>query len=237
MIYLKERHGYTSLKMQYMMEQFPALGGNQDSEGGFGNIIEAEAAAEDVDDECANKVANLSDLNVLKQKLTEAEDKLRVEQNLAKVATRKLEHVEKVASQRIVESMPGANFEEDSNHLPMLLATVLQGDDFEYDMQLDKIEPKSDSEFLKRIAVHCTDTPDNAAKLTSVRNKVLEKMKRTVRRERKLSTSGSTFSVSSRSSSITRQRSEEDENDGEQASKHSRQGHDRRSKLPAPNPV
>ena len=104
-------------------------------------------------------------------------------------------------------------------------------------MQLDKIEPKSDSEFLKRIAVHCTDTPDNAAKLTSVRNKVLEKMKRTVRRERKLSTSGSTFSVSSRSSSITRQRSEEDENDGEQASKHSRQGHDRRSKLPAPNPV
>ena len=58
-------------------------------------------------------------------------------QNIAAKATRKLEHVEKVASQRMVESMPGAQFEEDSNHLTMLLATVLKHVDFDYDRNSD----------------------------------------------------------------------------------------------------
>ena len=83
-----------------------------------------------------------------------------VEQNIAFKATKKLEHVDKVASQKIVESMPGANFEEESNHLAMLLATVLRNDDFEYDEDSDKVESKSSSEFLKRIEDNCADIPD-----------------------------------------------------------------------------
>ena len=77
--------------------------------------------------------------------------------------------------------MPGAQFEEDSNHLSMLLATVLKHDDFDYDINSDQVEPKSSSDFLKSIEEHCADIPDKEAKLTLVRNKVLEKMKRTVR--------------------------------------------------------
>jgi uncharacterized protein (DUF2267 family) len=236
MKYLKERHNYTSLKMQYMEEQFPALGRN--SEGGFGNIVEMGAADEEgTDEDLANKECSISDLNALKEQLTQAKALIKVEQNLALRATRKLEHVEKVASQRIVESMPGANFEDDSNHLAMLLATVLQNDDFEYDVENDKVEPKSSTEFLKRIEEHCGDIPDKEAKLTLVKNKVLEKMKRTVRRERKLSVGGSICSGSSmfgsRAGSRTRQRSEGDDQVGELAAKQSRGSQpDRRSRLP-----
>ena len=138
MQYLKERHGYTSL-MKYMIEQFPALGGQNTNQGGFGNIVETEEGTEE-DEYVLSKQCTISDLNVLKQQLIEAEAKIRVEQGLARTAARKLEHVEKVTSQRIVETMPGANFEEDTNHLAMLLATVLEKDDFEYNIETDKVD-------------------------------------------------------------------------------------------------
>ena len=99
--------------------------------------------------------------------------------------------------------MQCANFDDDSNHLAMLLATVLERDDFEYDEDEDKVEPKVEEEFLKRIEENCRDLPDNEQKLTMVRNKVLDKMKRTLRRER-LSSSGSVSSLGSRTSSRTR---------------------------------
>ena len=178
-------------------------------------------------------------MNCLQQQLVEAQVKAKIEKNNTKLAFRKLEHVEKVASQRIVESMPGANFEDDSNHLAMLLATVLEKDDFNYDIENDKVEPKSDSDFLKRIKGNCADLPDKDAKLDLVRNKVLEKMKRTLRRERRQSTGGSVSSVDSRSSSRTRQRSDEEESDSEHNPKHSRPIQDSKhlahqSKLPGP---
>ena len=236
MKYLKERHNYTSLKMQYTEEQFPALGGN--TEGGFGNIVENTDPDDEVSEDMANNGELLSDLNALKEQLTQAKAQIKVEQNISARAARKLEHVEKVASQRIVESMPGANFEEDSNHLAMLLATVLKNDDFEYDSLNDQVEPKTSSDFLKRIEEHCGDIPDKEAKLTIVRNKVLEKMKRTVRRERRLSGSGSICSGSSlfgsRAGSRTRQRSEGDELDGELAAKQSKASEFRKSRLPGP---
>ena len=90
----------------------------------------------------------------------------------------------------------------------MLLATVLRNDDFEYDEDSDKVEPKSSSEFLKRIEDNCADIPDKEEKLSLMKNKVLEKMKRTVRRERRLSVGGSVCSGSIRSGGRTRQRSE-----------------------------
>ena len=139
--------------------------------------------------------------------------------------------MKKVASQRIVESMPRSNFEDDSNHLAMLLATVIQNDDFEYDSDSDKVEPKSDKNFLQLIEDNCGDIPDKEAKLTFVRNKVLEKMKRTVRRERRLSIGGSTCSGLSRTESRTRQRSEEDLTTNDESSAKRRP-----SKLPAPVP-
>ena len=92
-----------------------------------------------------------------------------------------LKHVEKVASQRIVESMPGGNFEEDCNHLTMLLATVMENEDFEYDEEKDLVEPKVKDEFLKRIEENCEEVPDKEQKLSDVKNKVLEKMKKTLR--------------------------------------------------------
>ena len=187
----------------------------------------------------------LSDLNALKEQLTQAKAQLRVEHNIGIKATKKLEHVEKVASQRIVESMPGEHFEEDSNHLTMLLATV---HDFDYDLENDQVEPKSASEFLRSIEEHCGDIPDKEAKLIVVKNKVLEKMKRTVRRERRLSTSGSICSQSSlgsragslagsRAGSRTRQRSEGDEHEGEMSAKFSKPSLERKSRLPGPAPV
>ena len=234
MKYLKERFNYTSLKMQYLEEQFPALGAGKRKDG-FGDIVEQDVADEgEVDD-------SLSDLNALKEELTQTKAKLKVEQNIAIRATKKLEHVEKVASQRIVESMPGTNFEDDTNHLTMLLATVLQHEDFEYDAENDTVEPKSSSEFLRKIEDHCKDIPDKEAKLSIVRNKVLEKMKRTVRRDRRLSTSGSVCSESSmpgsragsRAGSRTRQRSEDNEEELV-PSKLSRGPHERKSRLPGP---
>ena len=129
--------------------------------------------------------------------------------------------MEKVASQRIVESMPGANFDSDSDHLAMLLATVLENDDFEYNSATDKVEPKSASDFLKRVEEYSSDVPDKEAKLTLVRNKVLDKMKRTLRRERTFSSSGSVCSLNSRSSSRTRRRSETEEPENVKAPKQS----------------
>ena len=104
---------------------------------------------------------------------------------------------------------------------------------FEYDEDSDQVEPKSSSEFLKRIDDNCADIPDKEENLSLMKNKVLEKMKRTVRRERRLSVGGSVCSGSIRSGSGTRQRSESEEFVGELAPKVSRSS-DRRSRLPAP---
>jgi hypothetical protein len=177
-------------------------------------------------------------MNLIKQQLVETKAKLRLEEKNARTALRKLEHVEKVASQRIVESMPGANFDDDSNHLAMLLATVLERDDFEYDEDEDKVEPKVEEEFLKRIEENCRDLTDNEQKLTMVRNKVLDKMKRTLRRER-LSSSGSVSSLGSRTSSRTRLRSKDEDPEIEPAPKHSKPQPDSKpsgqlSRLPGP---
>ena len=227
MQYLKAQFNYTSLKMQYMEEQFPALG-KKSTEGGFGNIVELQADHEDAE----GVDQAISDLNALREELAHTKAKLKVEQNIAGKAVKKLEHVEKVASQRIVESMPGANFEEDSNHLAMLLSTVMQHDDFEYNEETDKVDPRPSSDFLKRIEDHCNDIPDMEAKLTTVRNKVLEKLKRTVRRERRLSTSVGSM----RSASRTRQRSEEAESESEHVPKLSRSSLPK-SMLPGPAQV
>ena len=114
------------------------------------------------------KMEHVFDCEILKAQIN-------VEQNNASKATNKLEHVEKVASQKIVESMPGATFEEDSNHLAMLLATVLRNDDFEYDEVSDKVEPKSSYDFLKRIEHNCPDIPDKEENLSLVKTKYLIK--------------------------------------------------------------
>ena len=96
----------------------------------------------------ATESSNQSDINVLKQQLVEVQAKLKAEQNNATIAQKKLKHVEKVASQRIVESLPGSNFDSDTEHLAMLLATVLEKDDFNYDPESDRVEPKLHSDFL-----------------------------------------------------------------------------------------
>ena len=81
-----------------------------------------------------------------------------------------------------------------------------------------------------------TDIPDKDAKLAVIQNKVLDKMKRTLKRESRLSTSGSVCSYSSKSSSRTRRRSECEEVESELASKISRPSSIKAagSKLPAP---
>ena len=164
----------------------------------------------------------------------EAEAKVKTDQKSAMTALKKLKHVEKVASQRIVESMPGSNFDSDSDHLAMLLATVLERDDFEYNTESDKVEPKSNSDFLKQIEENSGDLPDKEDKMTLVCNKVLDKMKRTLQRERSF-TSGSVSSVYSRSSSKTRQRSENEEDEvSENAAKADHKTTSIQSKLPAP---
>ena len=110
---------------------------------------------------------------------------------------------------------------------------VLKHDDFEYDESLDKVEPKS-SEFLRGIEEHCQNIPDKEAKLSAVRNKVLEKMKRTVRRERRLSTGSVSSLGTTKSESKIRRRSEEEtENDG--AQKFSKLCPPHKSRLPGPN--
>ena len=160
---------------------------------------------------------------------------VKAERNNARTAVMKLQHVEKVASQRLVESMPMASFDDDSNHLSMLLATVLEKDDFEYNVEADEVEPKSASEFLRRIKDNCSEVPDNADKLTVIQNKVLDKIKRTLRREIRLSTSGS---MCSKSSSRTRPRSESEEVENEVVSKIIKTSNikppSQLSKLPAP---
>ena len=241
MKYLRVRQGYTSLKMEYLQMQFPALGGHPDTDNGFGHMVETEesvAQSTEIAGDDAVAMKQLSDINALQQQLLESDAKARADRSAAMTALKKLKHVEKVASQRIVEQLPGLNFDEDSDHLAMLLATVLENDDFEYNIESDKVEPKSSSDFLKRIEDNLGDVPDKESKMTFVRNKVLDKMKRTLRRERHLSTSGSVCSLSSRSSSKTRQRSEGDELEEENAAKVSRPsslksaGH--HSKLPGP---
>ena len=128
MKYLKESHGYTSLKMKYMMLQFPALGGPRETEDGFGHIVEngeeQETNTLDKDLEIENLKKQISDKNLLQQKLVESEAKVKFEKINTRTAVKKLEHVQKVASQRIVENMPCANFEDDSNHLAMLLGKL-----------------------------------------------------------------------------------------------------------------
>ena len=132
--------------------------------------------------------------------------------------------------------MPFPNFEEDCNHLTMLLATVQENDNFEYNEETGSVEPRAASEFLKRMEDDCADVPENAEKLGVIRHKVLEKMRRTLRRERSPSTSGSICSISS---SKTRPRSEgEATESGAKAPKCSmlKPPASIQSRLPAPTP-
>ena len=223
MSYLKEKQGYISLKMQYLELQFPALGGADKNEGGFGHM-EDPLDIEDTEvkkDEIEELRIQLSDMHEIQQELVETKARLNLEQKNTRTATLKLQHVEKVATQRLVESMPNSNFDEDSNHLAMLLATVLEKEDFQYDLESDTVELKAENEFLKRIEDNCGEFPDKEEKISMVRNKVLEKMKRTLRRERRLS-GGSVGSVVSRSSSKTRCRSNEEDSMVEHTAKHSK---------------
>ena len=182
----------------------------------------------------ASEEVSVSDLNALKEQLTQTKAQLKAEQKSTAKAYKKLEHVEKVACQKIIESMPGSDFEEHTNHLTMLLATVLKHDDFDYDLNSDRVEPRDSTDFLKNLEEQCVDIPDKDAKISFVKNKVLEKMKRTVRRQ---SMSGSVCSgITSRASSKTRQRSEDGLVDKEPAPKLIKATHvlDRKSRLPAP---
>ena len=128
-----------------MQNQFPAL--CESNSSGFGNIVEPvdtnETAETEKDNEIEELRKQISDMNALKQQLLESEAKLKAASKTSKIAKLKLEHVEKVASQKLIENMPLANFEEDSNHLAMLLATVLEKEDFDYNEDTDKVEPKS----------------------------------------------------------------------------------------------
>ena len=226
MSYLKEKVGYTSLKMQFLEMQFPPLRGASKHEGGFGHMEDPLDNDNDntdhTNDEIEELNIQLSDLHKVQQELVETKARLKLEEKNARTATLKLEHVEKVATQRIVESISGANFDEDSNHLAMLLATVLEKDDFQYDLESDKVEPKAETEFLKRIEDNCVNVPDREEKISMVKDKVLEKMKRTLRRERRLSC-GSVGSIDSRTSSKTRNRSYEEDDLAEQVAKHIKQ--------------
>ena len=221
MSYLKEKQGYISLKMQYLEMQFPALGGADKNEGGFGHMedpLDIEDT-EEKNDEIEELRIQLSDMHKIQQELVETKARLKLEQKNTRTATLKLQHVEKVATQRLVESMPNSNFDEDSNHLAMLLATVLEKEDFQYDLDSDTVELKAENEFLKRIEDNCGEFPDKEEKISMVRNKVLDKMKKTLRRERRLS-GGSVGSVDSRSSSKTRCRSDEEDSKVEHTAKH-----------------
>ena len=240
MSYLKEKQGYISLKMQYLEMQFPALGGADKNEGGFGHM-EDPLDIDNTDqknDEIEELRIQLSDMHKIQQELVETKARLNLELKNTRTATLKLQHVEKVATQRLVESMPSPNFDEDSNHLAMLLATVLEKDDFQYDLESDTVELKAANEFLKKIEDNCGDVPDKEEKISLVRNKVLDKMKRTLRRERRLSF-GSLGSVESRSSSKTRYRSNEEDSTVEHAAKHTKHNAGPnppgiQSKLPGP---
>ena len=100
MMYLRERHGYISMKMEFMEMQFPALGATKDNENGFGYMVEvedaiAEASNQDKDTEIEALKKQVSDMNVLQQKLVVSEAKLKTERNIAKTAVLKLKHVEK----------------------------------------------------------------------------------------------------------------------------------------------
>ena len=183
MSYLKEKQGYISLKMQYLEMQFPALGGADKNEGGFGHM-EDPLDIDNTDqknDEIEELRIQLSDMHKIQQELVETKARLKLELKNTRTATLKLQHVEKVATQRLVESMPSSNFDEDSNHLAMLLATVLEKDDFQYDLESDTVELKAANEFLKEIEDNCGDVPDKEEKISLVRNKVLDKMNQRLR--------------------------------------------------------
>ena len=102
-------------------------------------------------------------------------------------------------------------------------------------LTLTKLSPGQ----LKRIEDNCGNIPDKDDKLATIRNKVLEKMKRTLKREKRLSTSGSMCSISSMSSSKTRRRSESEEAENQTAAKQSKISSLKTnpSKLPAPTPT
>ena len=74
MKYLKQQYNYSSLKMQYMEEQFPALG--KRSGDGFGNIVETNDPHEAEDENSATQEALVSDLNALREQLVQAKAQL-----------------------------------------------------------------------------------------------------------------------------------------------------------------
>ena len=97
MKYLKEKHGYTSLKFQYLQNQFPPLGGCKADEDGFTHMEEEKEGTEDSHEELECMRKQLSDLNSIQQQLLETKARRATEQRASKTAMLKLKHVEKVA--------------------------------------------------------------------------------------------------------------------------------------------
>ena len=88
MKHLKLHHNYTSLKMQYQQEKFPLLSGPRQQSDGFGHMVEKVDEEEEMrpggelsqgdskDARIAHLETQLSDHNVVRQKLTETKAKL-----------------------------------------------------------------------------------------------------------------------------------------------------------------
>ena len=80
MSYLKEKVGYTSLKMQFLEMQFPALGEADKHEGGFGHMEDPL----DIDcnepnkDEIEELKIQLSDMHKIQQELVETKARLKL---------------------------------------------------------------------------------------------------------------------------------------------------------------
>ena len=89
MKHLKLHHNYSSLKMQYQQDEFPLLSGPRQLSDGFGHMVEKVDDDEEMRPEnddssqldsknarIAELEAQLSDHNVVRQKLTETKSKL-----------------------------------------------------------------------------------------------------------------------------------------------------------------
>ena len=154
----------------------------------------------------------------LQEELKKAGDVIYSEKERANTASKKLEYMEKVTSQRIVESLDSANFDEESNYLASLVATMMEKDDFTYDMADDKVKIKEGRCMLKMVKENSKDIKEADTKIEIIENKVLEKMRRSFRRDRRLSL-GETVINTTRTESVTRKRSEDGDTENQARTK------------------
>lgn len=196
MKHLKLHHNYSSLKMKYQQDEFPLLANPRQLVDGFGHMVEKMEDEEELVRVGDEEKSQLQSKNI---QIAELEAQLSNQNQLRQQLTEAKARLEQFKRDKFTKTCD------------------LPGDFFEYNEERDEVKAVDEVVFDKFIDQKCVARQNRDTRKSEMKNKILEQIKHTERRNRGLSVASFAFSETS-----ARIRPRSDESDGGGESKHNK---------------